>query len=620
MEALERQVRRLDQRLAHLHQQSDRLIRWRLLVFLLGTAVSLYTLWQYGPWLWGGISAIFVIGFAYTVRQHRHIDTATTQHKIWQQIKQMHLARMRLEWDAIPETLPVPPDLEHPFARDLDVIGHRSLHRLLDTAVSQQGSIRLRDWLLETTPNPEETAVRQTLIRELTDLSSFRDRLILHAIIGDEDKETEAATAVSGHNKWPGQRLLDWLNQQKPAPTLRPALIILSLLAVSNITLLLLDIARGIGPWYLVSWIPYAIIAALQIRQTAPLFEDASFLADGLRKLQAIFHLLETYHYSGRPHLRNLCAPFLDEEKRPSTQLHRISRIIAGAGIRFNPALWLLLNALLPWDSYFAYRMNQASADLQTLLPNWLDTWYQLEALSSLAHFAYLNPAAQYPEFTPVDSSILFKTQRIGHPLIPTATRICNDVQFAQLGDIFLITGSNMAGKSTFLRTLGINLCLAYAGGPVIAQQLQTRFFRLYTSIQVADSLAHGFSFFYAEVRRLQAMLTALQQPTAVPLFFLIDEIFRGTNNRERLIGSREYVRALAGGFGIGAIATHDLELVKLADELPGLGNFHFRDDVADGRMTFDYKLHPGPCPTTNALKIMRLAGLPISQSAYQAN
>jgi DNA mismatch repair ATPase MutS len=173
-----------------------------------------------------------------------------------------------------------------------------------------------------------------------------------------------------------------------------------------------------------------------------------------------------------------------------------------------------------------------------------------------------------------------------------------------------------MAGKSSFLRTMGINLRLAYVGGPVVAESLQTSLFRLYTSIQIQDSLADGFSFFYAEVRRLQALLAALREEGERPLFFLIDEIFRGTNNRERLIGSRAYIRALAGSNGVGLIATHDLELVQLADDLPGIQNYHFRDAVENGRMIFDYKLHLGPCPTTNALKIMQLAGLPIEVSS----
>jgi DNA mismatch repair ATPase MutS len=189
-----------------------------------------------------------------------------------------------------------------------------------------------------------------------------------------------------------------------------------------------------------------------------------------------------------------------------------------------------------------------------------------------------------------------------------------NDFRAASLGSIYIITGSNMAGKSSFLRTLGVNLALAYAGGPVFARAFETRLFRLYTSIRVADSVTDGFSYFYAEVRRLQGLLAALNGEDERPLFFLIDEIFRGTNNQERLIGSQSYVKALVGGNGVGLIATHDLELAKLADGSPQIRNFHFRDGVADGRMVFDYRLHPGPCPTTNALKIMALAGLPVGE------
>jgi DNA mismatch repair ATPase MutS len=157
-----------------------------------------------------------------------------------------------------------------------------------------------------------------------------------------------------------------------------------------------------------------------------------------------------------------------------------------------------------------------------------------------------------------------------------------------------------------------VSLVLANCGGPVVADTFQARLCRLYTSIRVADSVTDGFSYFYAEVRRLQGLLAALQKEDERPLFFLIDEIFRGTNNRERLIGSRSFARALVGGYGVGLIATHDLELVKLAEESAAIHNYHFRDDVAEGQMIFDYTLRPGPCPTTNALKIMRLAGLPV--------
>jgi DNA mismatch repair ATPase MutS len=177
---------------------------------------------------------------------------------------------------------------------------------------------------------------------------------------------------------------------------------------------------------------------------------------------------------------------------------------------------------------------------------------------------------------------------------------------------IVVLTGSNMAGKSTFLRTVGVNLCLAYAGAPVNAGSLQTALFRVFTCIKVSDSVQDGLSYFYAEVKRLKALLAATEAEQSLPVLFLIDEIFRGTNSRERLIGSRAYLRALSQRTTLGLVATHDLELVKLADEISGGANFHFREEVRDGKMVFDYKLRAGPCPTTNALQIMALEGLPV--------
>ncbi len=171
-----------------------------------------------------------------------------------------------------------------------------------------------------------------------------------------------------------------------------------------------------------------------------------------------------------------------------------------------------------------------------------------------------------------------------------------------------------MAGKSTFLRTVGVNLCLAYAGAPVNADSLQLSLFRVFTCIKVSDSVQDGLSYFYAEVKRLKALLSATEREEDYPVLFLIDEIFRGTNSRERHIGSRAYIRALSNRKTIGLVATHDLELVKLADEIPGVANFHFREEVREGRMVFDYQLRIGPCPTTNALQIMRLEGLPVDE------
>jgi DNA mismatch repair ATPase MutS len=327
---------------------------------------------------------------------------------------------------------------------------------------------------------------------------------------------------------------------------------------------------------------------------------------------------LETHRYSGTPRLAKLCTPFWRAARRPSAALKQIIRIAGAAGVQQSNLLGFLVNALVPWDLYFAHRLNQYKTTIKADLPVWIDTWYDLEALSALANFGALHPDYVFPDVLPVTTSSaqpVLRACSLGHPLLPPEDCVCNDFTFAHLGEIALITGSNMSGKSTFLRTLGVNLCLAYAGAPVNATALQTRLLRLFTCIKVSDSVTDGISYFYAEVRRLKALLHACEAEEPIPLCFLIDEIFRGTNNRERLIGSRAYIYALARGHGVGIISTHDLELVTLADTVPGIRNYHFREEVHDGRMIFDYQLRPGPCPTTNALQIMQMEGLPIAEA-----
>ena len=604
LHALQRQIVRLENRLTALQHTSDRYGRWRLGTFLAAMGLSAVSLFNWGIWAWVAVTAVAILPFIFFVRAHRRVEEAINRHAIWRRLKQTHVARMTLAWDDIPAVPPPPPRLDPPFALDPDLVGDHSLLQLLDTAVSHEGSQRLQTWLLDTDPQQDAIADRQLLVAELAAMPRFRDKLSLYA--------TQATTAADGE-KWPGQRILAWLASHTDSGSLRPVLWLLSGLALVNITLLALGLAGLLPALWPFSWLVYGLIFATRFRDAAPLFEDAYFLEKNLRRLGMVFQFLEGYRYGRRVRVAALCAPFLDEAERPSRHLREVTKILTLAGLRQNPVLWFWLNALVPWDLYVAHRLRRCQADLQTRLPGWLDCWFELEALNSLATFAYLNPAAIYPAILAAGEPLLVGTA-VGHPLIPDDSRICNDFRIGNIGEIAIITGSNMAGKSSFLRTLGVNLVLAYAGGPVLAQSFQVRLFRLYTSIRVADSVTDGFSYFYAEVRRLQGLLAALGEEDERPLFFLIDEIFRGTNNRERLIGSRSFVRALVGGRGVGLIATHDLELVKLADENTAVRNFHFRDDVVDGQMVFDYALRPGPCPTTNALKIMRLAGLPVSE------
>jgi hypothetical protein len=606
LDTLTKQVQQLASERALLSRQSGQYANIRLISFFLAAVVSGATLVFWGIWPWLGVTVIALTPFVVAVYRHRRIDARLDHSEIILRLKRTHIARMTLDWERIPTPLPIATMAEHPFALDLDLVGERSLHHLLDTAVSLEGSQRLCNWLLNTEPDPSLIAQRQVRIAQIAELTDFRDELIFHA--------TQLTTAPE--KKWPGKRMLDWLESQDRRSSLRPALQLLLPLAVANITLGLLNTTGILAPWWVVTWLVFVSISFAQARKIGPLFQEAFFLRDGLAKLSQVFDFLETYDYNDKHHLRALCQPFLTPRQRPSLQLKRVIRIVAAVALQRNQFLWLLLNALVPWDIFFAHQLNQHKKELRVYLPAWLDTWFELETLNSLANFVYLNPEIVFPEITSSprpDLPVLYAAQALGHPLLPDKARVCNDFNVNELGSIYLITGSNMAGKSTFLRTLGINLALAYAGGPVIATRLRISLFRLFTVIRVSDSVVDGFSYFYAEVHRLKRLLQELEKEEALPLFFLVDEIFRGTNNRERLIGSRAYVRALAGAAGVGVIATHDLELVKLADEIRSVTNYHFRDEVQEGKMKFDYKLHDGPCPTTNALKIMQQAGLPVS-------
>ena len=524
-------------------------------------------------------------------------------------IKLTQVARIRLNWESIPSPRFNDASQEHPFEIDLDITGRHSLHQLLDMTSSAEGSQRLREWLLATTPDAQVIQKRQALASEMAPLVLFRDRVSIKSMLA----------ARNQGQQWEGKRLLNWLNQRRSTPALLPLLLLSLALSISTVTLFILNLFAFIPQYWVIVLLLTILYLFVTKNQRGDTFEDANFISDSLVYLSTIFEYLESHRYGKHQHLKELCQPFFAEPTlKPSTLLNKVARVAAAAALQKNMLLWIIVNALVPWDFYFAYRFNQYKDQIASRLPLWLDTWFELEALHSLATFTYLNPEYRFPQVMEPhtgNEQPIFETKGLGHPLIPVEQKVVNDFSIPAMGEIAIITGSNMSGKSTFLRTLGINLCLAYAGGPVNARQFHTSLFRLFTCIKISDSVTDGYSYFYAEVRRLKTLLTAVESgkyEEAFPIFFLIDEIFKGTNNRERLIGSESYIAALAGKNCLGVVSTHDLELVKLAEKLPEIQNYHFREEVIDGRMVFDYVLREGPCPTTNALKIMRMEGLPV--------
>lgn len=591
--ALERQIRRIRRMLARGEAAQNRFSRFRPAVFALGILLAAWLGW-WPFWL----AAVFIsLDMAYVARLQRIIR----RQRLWLTIKTTQAARIALDWEAIPYRAASHESMaDHPFEIDLSITGRRSLHHLIDMAISREGSRRLRTWLLE--PERERDAIqrRQAQVRELTPLSRFRDKLLL-------------TFALVSKEQFDGQKLLHWFRLHAPSRKLRIALPLAALLCAANLALFAAHALGRLPGYWVFSLIAYAGVFAWYQTDLHHIFDAVMLFDDELRKFAPLLRYLEAASYRNAPLLRDLCAPFTEPATRPSRILRTVTLLTTAVGLRMNPVLTLLLNLALPWDIALGFLITRCQRRCAAVFPLWVAAWSELEALVSLANFAYLHPEYTFPDIIPDSAEPpIFQAERLGHPLIPANQNVCNDAQFSAIGEMGLITGSNMAGKSTFLRTVGVTACLAYAGAPVNAARLRTRIFRVFTCMQIHDSIPDGLSFFYAEVKRLKRLMLLLQDGRPEPVLYLIDEIFRGTNSRERLIGSRAYIRHLATLPGIGLIATHDLELGQLADQIPTLNNFHFRDTISGGRMVFDYRLHPGVCPTTNALTIMQQEGLPV--------
>jgi ABC-type multidrug transport system fused ATPase/permease subunit len=600
-------INRIERRIQYLQLQSRRFSWYRFFIIATGLSIAIYLFYQESHTNWVVFSLfVTILIFAVIVYYHRRIHDWIKTFEIWKEIKSDQLARLTLDWDSIPWPTTSPDRNSTPFEIDLDISGRNSLLHLIDLSVSIEGSNCLLDWLTQSKPNLKHLDKYQDIVRDLVPLTQFREKLLLKLkLFSDRNLD--------------GEKLLTWLHIPIRKKLIKWLLLLFSTLIILNIILFILHNFDILPAYWIFTTTIYITIYLGALNTIKPLLETIILMDDELEKFKRILIYLENYPYGHHQYIKQFCAPFLDTNNRPSKQIRRIKFTTSAIGLRSNPIMGFLLNLVFPWDMFFALQINNCREQLIDQLPIWLGKWSELEALLSLSNFAKLNPEYCFPEIRKFnrlegeEQNSVFVATDLGHPLIPPQEKVCNNFKLQMPGEIIIITGSNMAGKSTFVKTLGINLCLAYAGGPVNAAYLETIPFQLHTCIKISDSITNGFSYFYAEVKCLKALLVKLNSDEHFPLLYLIDEIFRGTNNQERLIGSQAYIQNLVGKNGIGVIATHDLELANLANTNNSIYNYHFRDDVADGKLTFDYIIRPGSSPTTNALKIMEMEGLPVN-------
>jgi hypothetical protein len=479
----------------------------------------------------------------------------------------------------------------HAYAKDLDIFGEGSLFELLCTARTGIGQCGLADYLLEA-PSVEETLSRQEAVRELRGQLDLRERL---ALLGDaEFFESKRETFA------------EWLDLPTASfgRSIRIAAFITSALVAGTVV----GGLTGLVPWIGVAiWIAplVAFHSAVglvfrnrvnrMIVRLRPVSSETQVLREGLR-------LLEHYRFQA-PKLRQLAG----QVRNGSKSVRKLERLLNALNERnkewfYSPSLFLLVGTQL------CMAIEDWRIEHRAALRVWLDAWAEFEALNALANYAYENPENTFPEFS--TEGARFEAEGLGHPLLPRASCVGNDVQLNWESRFYVVSGSNMSGKSTLLRAIGLNAVLALAGAPVRARALRLSRLSVCASVSVVDSPLNGKSKFMAEVDRLRHTIQVALEGESV--LFLIDEIFGGTNSRDRRVAAEAVVRTLVNQGAIGALSTHDLALTEIAaSDLRGV-NVHTGSRDGSDPMDFDYRLKPGVTTEANAVAIARMAGVPI--------
>ena len=581
-----------------LRRQASTIANLRLLAFLGGIGALVWA--ELRPELAAlalGAFGVAVAAFIALIIRHSRLTSRERHAAEMAAVNREAEARLKREWDALPEVAARGP-VGHPYAHDLDVFGHGSLARLFTTTGTGVGRDRLHDWLL--TPAPVEASRRrQAAVRELGPLLDFRQELQVRGrLAGDPDPRALEA-------------FLEWAEAEPWLLRRPPLLWSARLIPVATLALLALHLEGTVArPWWILTLVAGTILAAAFGRRIHRLLGRASLGDASLRHFAGLVEGIQDQPFDSAP-LRE-ARDALTGEADARQELERLAWLTELADLRHAGLFYVLIHLPTLWDFHVLWGLERWQARAGRHVRDWTDRVAEVDAAAALAGLPADEPGWSFPELT--DDGDRLAARGLAHPLLAADGRVPNDVELGPPGTFLMVTGSNMSGKSTLLRAIGVNAVLARAGGAVCATDFRLPPLDVRTSMRVEDSLERGVSLFMAELQQLKRVVDAADAAGPRIVLYLLDEILHGTNSAERQVAVREVLGHLLERRAIGAISTHDLELAAAEPLASAVSPVHFRETVhPEGHeppMTFDYRLRPGIATSTNALKLVRLVGL----------
>jgi hypothetical protein len=584
---------RLDDRLARLRRLEvfdSRVSTARGITFLTGVAAAIGCRWESAFAIPLGL---FIAAFVILVLLHGPLLDRLNRARLAVRYYERALARLANRWSGRGTSGQRYTSGAHLYADDLDLFGPGSLFELVCQARTRLGEDTLASWLCE--PSAVETIrQRQQAVDELRRKIDLRESLaVLDAEVHDELDQT---------------RLIRW--SEEPARTVSsPIRTGAVLLATASIVSLAFAATTDVGlSPFLFTLIIDGVVSLSYGRRTRRLARTADRAASGLAILSQVLAIIEREEFQS-PMLRGIRERLQTQGMPPSRQIARLQRLINYLNNSLRNQFFLPIAFVLRLPVHLVHAIEVWRQRVGPHIPDWLRAVGDFEALACLSGYAFEHPDYPFPAIE--ESGVCYNACGIGHPLIPEQQCVRNDVRLDDETRLVLISGSNMSGKSTMLRTVGVNLVLALAGAPVRADRLKVSVMQLGTAMRIRDSLQSGESLFYAAVSRLKTVVDC--SANGRPLLFLFDEILQGTNSHDRLVGSEGVLRALVDRGAIGLTTTHDLALTEIVQRLGSRAiNVHFEDELVDGKMSFDYRIRPGVVRKSNALELMRLLGLDV--------